>query len=210
MTAYRHDPRVQWATNETFYLPDHDPDRWNLGSDWTIAFDGARWLAYTPDGDRSHVASRGPDFDGVLALLLGPPLWALQADMIRWAELNEGWLDGSGHSADGEPHTAGSVAGAAAIDNLQLAQVFREHVENHAVIGYILTPRGFLLADALKGAVGEIWDITHIGRCPSTVTLWERIRNEPVWADVEHLIVSNVPQTRAYGVTEPAHEEALV
>lgn len=205
MTRYQHDPRVVWSLDDRFFLPDKNTARWDYGDEWSIEFDGRGWNAFDPQGRRFYTDADGrPDFEPLLRRLLGPPLWAREADIIRWAAHHDGWIPAWQETPEqDEPDTWGT-AGVAALDNLRAdygnADIFQYHRPPGQEAGYALTERGCHLADELARVLGEAW---HIGHGP----LWPLIADHEVWADVERLIVDNVPQTHAYGVSEPHTSE---
>jgi hypothetical protein len=213
VTAYQHDPRIHWADNEMFYLPDHNSGLWNTGSEWSIEFDGKGWYAFDPDANRVQTDADGcPDFDALLHAILGPPLWAIEAGMIRWAAQQQGWLNASNDDPpEGDEPDTGSCAGSAAIDCLIFdggifdGGIFRYCLEpgqphlgdlpaGREVVGYMLTDRGAQLASELERVLGDAWDIAH-------GPLWDLIQGSGFWSDAERLIITEIPQTHAYGVS---------
>lgn len=181
-TAYDGDPRIEWATPERFYLPDPRPDVWNTGDRWSVEleYEGlgflwkktAVWNVYDPDGNRHREASGKTNFDDALAVLLGPPLWDVMAEMLLEAYDNDGFLPAEGGPEDVDTNTC---AGAAAIHNLVDAGYFACRSEDRVCVGYVLTDRGRYLAENLHG------------------------RSD---VDVHNLITLNVPQPMAFGITE--------
>lgn len=180
-TKYDGDPRIEWAEPDRFYLPDHHADLWNVGDRWTVEserwFGRIRWNVYDPDGRFYREASYKKHFDDALEALIGPPLWDLEAEILLEALDSDGWLP-CGCCHDTDDLDAGP-AGAAALDNLKDGGCFDLHVVDKHVDGYILTERGRILAGQIAG------------------------RSDP---EVHRLIITNVPQTWSYGVSETADE----
>ncbi len=180
MSAYATDPRIEWATPDRFYLPD-PRDLWSNGDRWSVELEDeggfwrrrtASWSVYDPDGNLHREASGKANFDEALAVLIGPPLWDVMAEMLLEAYDNGGYLPAEGGAEDVDTTTC---AGSAAIENLEKAGCFVVRSEDRVCVGYVLTDRGRYLAENLPG------------------------RSD---ADVQNLITVNVPQLVAFGITE--------
>jgi hypothetical protein len=172
-SIYDGDPRVQWGSDRSLYVLSNPADQTVA---WNIHFNTAsgRWDTYDPDGHVYEPASYHVDVDDAIAVVVGEPLWAIEAAMLAWAATHDDWLDpyvhyiedGADLEQQPDPCTLGGME---ALNILLDAEHLVPQYAGPHVAGYLLTNRGRQLAADITGwASGVVHDLI-LDRVPQQI-----------------------------------------